>query len=75
MLQKFLLDYMLSLSYISSYMHVHPGYREKNLLICKAHLWYTCDFITEFKGRTGPAMKIEVHIFSACTKNASIFQG
>ena len=43
---------------------------EKNRLICKAYLRYTCDFITEFiytrKGRTGPAMKIDMHIFSAC---------
>ena len=39
---------------------------EKNRPICKAHLRYTCDFITEFKGHTDPAMKIDMHIFSAC---------
>ena len=43
-------------------------FTEKNRLICKAHLRYTCDFITEFKDRTGPAMKIDMHIFSACTQ-------
>ena len=37
-------------------------------MICKAHLRYTCDFITEFKGHTVPAMKIEMHIFTACSQ-------
>ena len=43
---------------------------EKNQLICKAHLRYTYDFITEFKGRTGPAMKTDMHISSACTQHS-----
>ena len=38
---------------------------EKNRLICKAHLRYTCNFITEFQGCTDSAMKI--YIFYACT--------
>ena len=41
---------------------------EKNRLICKGHLSYTCVFITEFQGRTDPAMKIDIHIFSACAR-------
>ena len=55
----------LSPSYIPSYVHVRPGYRE-NRLICKGHLSYTCNFITEFQGRTDPTMKIDMHIFPAC---------
>ena len=35
-----------------------------NRLICKGHLNYTCDFITEFPDRTDPAIKIGMHIFS-----------
>ena len=41
---------------------------EKNRRIRKAHLRYPCNFITEFKGRTDSAMKIDMHIFSACTQ-------
>ena len=42
---------------------------EKNRLICKGHLSYTCDFITEFRGRRDLAMKIGMHIiFSVLTK-------
>ena len=41
---------------------------EKNRLIYKGHLSYICDFITEFQGRTDPAMKIDMHIFFACTQ-------
>ena len=40
---------------------------EKNRRICKGHLSYPCDFITEFQGRIDPTMKIDMHIFSACT--------
>ena len=39
---------------------------EKNQLICKGHLRYTCDFITEYQGHTDPTMKTGMHIFSAC---------
>ena len=42
---------------------------EKNRLICKGHLRYTCDFLTKYQGRTGPAMKICMHIFSAYTQD------
>ena len=41
---------------------------EKNWRICKTHLRYLCDFITEFQCRTDPAMKIDMHIFSTCTQ-------
>ena len=41
---------------------------EKNRLICKAHLSYPCNFITEFQRRTDPTMKIDMHLFSACTQ-------
>ena len=34
---------------------------EKNHLICKGHLSYTRDFMTEFQGRTDPAMIIGMH--------------
>ena len=35
---------------------------EKSGLICKEHLSYTCDFITEYHGRTDPTIKIhETH--------------
>ena len=37
---------------------LHPIIRMSWLrLICKGHLGYTCDFITEYQGRTDPAMK------------------
>ena len=41
---------------------------EKNRLICKEPSRHTCNFITESQGRTDPAMKIDMHIFSACTQ-------
>ena len=41
---------------------------EKTGLICKGHLSYTCDFLTKYQGRTDPAMKIGMHICSACTQ-------
>ena len=44
---------------------------EKNWLICKGHLRYTCNFRTKYQGCTGPAMKIGMHIFSACTQDVS----
>ena len=40
---------------------------EKNQLICKGHLSYTCQLITKYQGHTDPTMKIGMHIFSACT--------
>ena len=58
----------LSLSYIPSYVHVRPGYREKSPDLqgtLKSHL----HFITESQGRTGPAMKIDMHISCACTQD------
>ena len=51
----------LSPSYIPSYGHVGSGYREKSL-ICKGHLSYMCNFITEYQGCRDPAMKICMHI-------------
>ena len=36
---------------------------EKNRLICKGHLSYTFDFMTEYQGFTDPAMSIGMHIF------------
>ena len=57
----------LSLSYIPSYVHVRPGYREKSPDLqgtLKAH-----DFRTKYQGRTGPAKKIDMHIFPACTQD------
>ena len=41
---------------------------EKNRLICKGPSRHTCDFRTKYQGRTGPAMKIGMHIFPACTQ-------
>ena len=41
---------------------------EKNWLICKAHLRYPCNFITEYQSRTDPAMEIDMHIFSTFTQ-------
>ena len=46
----------------------HVLVTEKNRLIYKRHLSYTCDFITEFQGRLDPTMNIDMHIFSACTQ-------
>ena len=56
---------MISLSYIPSYVYVHPGYREK-LADLQGTLKVPCNFITEFQGRTDPAINIDMHIFSAC---------
>ena len=41
---------------------------EKNRLLCKGHLSYPCNFITEYHGRTDPTMKIGMHIFFAYTQ-------
>ena len=53
---------------ISHFMCTYILVTEKNRLICKAHLRYTCDVITEFKYCKGPALKIDMHIFCACTQ-------
>ena len=46
----------------------HTSSLQKNRQICKAHLRYMCNFITEFQGRTDTAMNIDMHIFSVCTE-------
>ena len=46
----------------------HALVTEKNRLICKGYLRYPCNFITEFQGRSDPAMKMDMQIFSECTQ-------
>ena len=49
---------------------LHPVVHARTswLQSCKGHLSYTFDFITEFQGHTDSTMKIDMHIFSACTQ-------
>ena len=36
--------------------------QRKNCLICKGHVSYTCDFITEYQGRRDPTRKIGMQV-------------
>ena len=59
-------------------VQVKPLVTEKNRRICKAHLGYPCDFMTEYQDRTDPAMKIDMHISlraSSMAINTSISEG
>ena len=47
---------------ISYHMCMYVLVTEKNWLICRGHLSYTCNFITEFWGYGDSAMKIGMHM-------------
>ena len=49
-------------SLTSHHMCMYVLVTEINQLICKGHLSYTCDFMTEYQSRTDPTMKSGMRI-------------